>query len=226
MSTSNAFAFQRATDSANEATLLRSTFNRFLQRLAGPTLVQVVSCTNAGGVSAQGSVDVQPLVNQVNGKGQPTPHGVVHKLVYMRVMGGSNAIIMDPDEGDIGLACFCSRDISAVKAKKGQANPGSARMYDWADGAYLGSVLGGVPQQYFRFTAGGIFGVSPTEINFQAPKITLNATDTLNMSATNAANLQSPANTISGGGTSIDGKPFLPHEHINGGGTGNSGEVA
>jgi phage gp45-like len=31
---------------------------------------------------------------------------------------------------------------------------------------------------------------------------------------------------ITSSGTTIDGKPFLPHEHINGGGTGNSGIVA
>jgi hypothetical protein len=169
--TASAYPYQTGPDSANEYTLQRAAFYRFLQRLAGPTLVQVVSCTNAGGLAAQGSVDVQPLVNQVNGDGQPTPHGVVHKLLYQRIQGGSNAVILDPQPGDQGVAIFASRDISGVKAARGQANPGSARLYDWADGIYLFSVLGGVPVQYFQFDADGITCVSPTQINLQAPTV-------------------------------------------------------
>ena len=82
------------------------------------TLVQVVAVTNDGGVEPVGFVDVHPMVAQVDGKGQPTPHGVIYGLPYIRVQGGSNAVILDPQVGDIGLAVFCAQDISKVKATK------------------------------------------------------------------------------------------------------------
>jgi hypothetical protein len=146
-------------------------------------------------------------------------------------------VILDPQPGDIGVATFCSRDISSVKAAAAQSaangmpiqpqNPGSFRTFDWADGVYWGSFLGPLlPAQYVQVNTAGITVVSPTQITLQAPTITITASDALNMTATNSALLNSPANTISGGSTSIDGKPFLPHEHVNGGGTGNSGVVA
>ena len=42
------------------------------------TLVRVESCTNAGGVSPVGFVDVTPLVNQLTARDSPTPHVTIH----------------------------------------------------------------------------------------------------------------------------------------------------
>lgn len=125
-------------------------------KLQTATLVRVESCTNNGGVSPVGYVDVTPLVNQVDGAGNPTPHATIFGLPYLRIQGGANAIIIDPKPGDIGMAAFASRDISKVKATKQQANPGSLRTYDYADGMYLGGMLNGTPTQYIRFTDTGI----------------------------------------------------------------------
>lgn len=137
------------------------------------TLVQVVSVTNAGGVEAVGFVDIQILVQRVDGAGQVIDAGIVHDVPYLRLQGGANAVILDPQVGDIGIALMADRDISAVVATKAQAAPGSNRKHDAADALYLGGVLNGVPQQYVRFAAGGVEVVSPTKVTVRAPDVAL-----------------------------------------------------
>jgi len=144
-----------------------------LGELATATVVQVVAVTNAGGVEPVGSVDVLPLVRQVTPDGDGVPHGTVFGLPYMRMQGGANAVILDPQVGDIGIAVFASRDISSVKATKAEALPGSARTFDYADGLYIGGVLNGVPTQFVQFAAAGITIKSPTKVTIEAPAIEL-----------------------------------------------------
>ncbi len=127
-----------------------------LAKLQTATVVRVEACTNDGGVSPFGFVDVTPLVAQVDGSGNLTPHGTVFQLPYHRLQGGANAVIMDPKKGDLGIAVFASRDISSVKATQAAAGPGSGRSYDWADGMYIGGLLNGTPSQYLQFNDDGI----------------------------------------------------------------------
>lgn len=150
---------------------------QLLQNVRTNSLVKVISCTNDGGLAPVGRVVVQPLVFQMTGSLQFIPHGQIADVPYLRIQGGKNACIIDPEPGDIGLACFCSRDIANVKADPqaavaaGGASPGSFGVFDWADGLYLGGFLNQVPEQYFRFSADGIEVVSPTKITLQAPDI-------------------------------------------------------
>jgi hypothetical protein len=156
---------------------------QILQSVSGARLVRVISCTNSGGVSPVGFVDVQPLVNQLDGWGNATPHGTVFHLPYFRLQGGANAVIIDPVPGDIGVAIIEDRDISSVKATKAQANPGSRRIFDMADGLYVGGFLNGTPVQYIAFSASGIDVVSPTQIRMAAPNIVLQATESIGLTA-------------------------------------------
>lgn len=140
-----------------------------LSKMQTATLVRVVSCTNAGGVSPIGTVNVQPLVNQVDGNGNPEPHITVFGLPYLRIQGGANACIIDPVAGDIGVAVFASRDISNVKSTQAQANPGSGRQYDYADGVYLSTVLSAAaPTQYLQFDSNGITILTPNAVDITA----------------------------------------------------------
>lgn len=154
---------------------LQFLISQALLRLNTATLVKVVSVTNAGGLSPVGFVDVQPLVNQLDGAGNAVPHGVLFRLPYFRLQGGADAIILDPKAGDIGMAAFANRDISGVKAAKAQSNPGSWRSHDMADGLYFGGLLNGAPAQYVQFTADGINVVSPTKVTVTSPDIELDA---------------------------------------------------
>lgn len=154
-----------------------------LSRMQTATLVRVDACTNEGGVSPVGFVDVTPLVNQIDAQGNPTPHTTIFNLPYLRVQGGGNAIIIDPVPGDVGICVFASRDISKVKSTKTQANPGSFRKYDFSDGMYLGGMLNGTPSQYVRFTDTGIEILSPTAITLTAPDVTIVGTTSLTLTA-------------------------------------------
>jgi hypothetical protein len=123
---------------------------------ATATLVKVISCTNTGDVSAVGTVVVQPLVKLIDGAGNTSSHGELQALPYFRLYGGKNAVIMDPQKDDIGLAIFADRDISSVVTNQAEANPGSARRFNMADGLYVGGFLGSIPQQYVQFTDDGV----------------------------------------------------------------------
>jgi hypothetical protein len=127
-----------------------------LDRVATMKLVKVLSCTNSGGLSMAGTVNVQALVNQVDGSNQQQAHGTAFQLQYLRLQGGANAIIHDPSAGDIGLAIIADRDSSAVVANRGQANPGSSRRFSFSDGVYLGGILNGVPAQCVQFADGSL----------------------------------------------------------------------
>jgi hypothetical protein len=119
------------------------------------TLVQIKAVSNTDTVSPVGTVDVLPLVNMMDGLNNASKHITVYGLPYFRLQGGKNAIIVDPQVGDIGIAVFADRDISAVKANKKQSNPGSGRRFDMADGIYIGGVLNAAPTQYVQFTIDG-----------------------------------------------------------------------
>lgn len=137
---------------------------RILARVETAALVRVVACTNDGGLAPIGTVDVQPLVHQVDGYGKATPHGTIYGLPYLRMQGGSSAVILDPVAGDLGVAVFASRDTSAARSSLAPALPGSGRRHDPADGTYIGLCLGGAATQYLQFLANSLNIVSPGTI--------------------------------------------------------------
>lgn len=119
--------------------------------------VKVVA-VHGGGVAAPPTVDVQPLINQIDGDGNQTPHGIINNIPVARNQGGGNAIIIDPQVNDVGHMVIGDRDASALKANAGaRSNPGSFRMHDLADGVYHGAILNPAnPDQYIQFTTTGI----------------------------------------------------------------------
>ena len=196
---------------------LRFIVEQALSNVQTAAIVKVVACSNDGGLSPVGTVDVQILANQVSigsgGQMVGTPHLTMYGLPYLRVQGGANAIIIDPQPGDIGIAVFASRDITNVKSTKAQANPGSFRTHDFSDGMYIGGLLNGVPTQYIKFLDTGIEIVSPNnlrmtvgsasveimesgEVSITAPTLTANIAGAANITATGVV-------TITGSDVSI-----------------------
>lgn len=183
-----------------------------VNRINSCTLVQVVAVTNAGALSPVGFVDVQPLVNQLDGSNNQMPHAVVFGIPYFRLQGGTDAIIIDPKVGDIGIAVFADHDISSVKANKAQANPGSMRRFSLSDGLYIGGVLNGTPVQYIRYSAAGIEMVSPTKVTISAPLVEIDASTSLTVS-TPAAGY---SGTITAAGEIVAVSTPV-HSHVHGG---------
>lgn len=168
-----------------------------LGKMQTATLVRIESCTNAGALSPVGYVDVTPLVNQLDGQGNPTPHVTIYNVPYFRLQGGANGIIIDPQKGDIGVAVFASRDISQVKTTKKQGNPGSHRQYSFADGMYLGGMLNGTPTQYIQFSTAGIRIHSPTRVKIDAPDVLIEA-QTVEINASTSTTVTTPTFTVNG----------------------------
>lgn len=148
---------------------------QMLSRVATATIVRVMGVVNSGSDIPAGFVDVLPLVNQIDGLGNSVPHGIVYGCPYFRVIGGSNAIIIDPQVGDLGIAIFADHDISSVSATKAQANPGSRRRFDMSDAMYIGGLFGATPTQFVSMNTDGISITSPTKITLIAPIIEMDA---------------------------------------------------
>lgn len=221
---------QDLTAATSELNALTFVVQQILGRVNTATLVRVMACTNNGALSPVGTVDVQPLVNQIDGAGQATfgPNGTIYGLPYMRVQGGADALVLDPKPGDLGVAVFANRDISTVKTTKDTANPGSRRRFDLADGLYLGGMLNGVPTQYVRFSEAGVEVVSPSVVTVRAPSLVLDGA----LQVTGAAQFDGTLHTtgaVTGDSTAIytgqvtgAGIPLSTHKHTGvttGGGT-------
>jgi hypothetical protein len=168
-----------------------------LSKMQTATLVRIESCTNSGGLSPVGYVDVTPLVNQIDGQGNAIKHVTIYNLPYFRLQGGANGIIIDPQKNDIGVAVFASRDISKIKTTKKQGNPGSRRQYSFADGLYLGGMLNGTPTQYIQFNTTGIRIHSPTQIKLDAPDVLIEA-QTVEINASTSTTITTPIFTVNG----------------------------
>lgn len=148
------YSQQTLQDGADEANIYAFIVAQLLAQVSTMKLVQV-QAVHAAGEDEPPTVDVLPLVNQIDGGDNSTPHGTVYGLPIFRLQGGASAIICDPVVGDIGMVICADRDSSAVRASRGQANPGSRRKFDLADGVYLGTVLSLAPTCQIKFTEGG-----------------------------------------------------------------------
>jgi len=156
---------------ASEFNLLDFVIARALDKIQTVSLVKVINVNTTAL-----TVDVQVLTNLVTGGGASIPQGVIYGRPYLRLQGGTSGIICDPAVADMGLMVFCSRDISAVVAAAGTANPGSNRRFSWSDGVYVLGVLNPTPTQYLQFL-GGI-------INVQSPMLSTSGNVSVGSGAT------------------------------------------
>lgn len=219
--------FQSPFSTNGQTNALQFLVRQILTEVHTATIVEVQASTNAGADEAVGFVDVKVLVNLLDGEGKAHPHDTIHHLPYYRLQGGANAVILDPQKGDLGIALFAERDISSVKTNKAQSNPGTRRKFDWADGMYIGGLLNGVPTQYVRFSSSGVDVVSPSAINLTAPNIQINGVTDINGAFTQGGGSNGGDATIAGTMTAdtdvvVAGKSVVNHDHVgdSGGTTG------
>lgn len=155
---------QTPNSSANEYNAQDFIIKAVLAKIVTMELVRVEAVD-----TVKQTVDVLPLVHQMDGHGQAVPHLPIKGFPYWRLQGGNGGVICDPVVGDIGLAAFCSRDISSVVATKKPALPSSKRRFDWGDGIYFGGVCNINPTIFVKISAAGI--------TLKAPTVTIDATN-------------------------------------------------
>lgn len=103
------------------------------------------------------TVQVLPLVKQIDGNNETTSQGTIYSVPYRALLFGRNAVVADPAVDDVGVMICADRDISAVKETREESPPGSLRQYDQADGIYIGGLLTDQePEQYVKFTDTGM----------------------------------------------------------------------
>jgi phage baseplate assembly protein gpV len=138
----NRTGFAGLSNALDDFSRLQFVVQQMLNGLATATPVQVKAVSGD-------TVDVQPMVHQVDGKDTGTPHSTIHGLPFFALQAGASIVRLTPRVGDIGIAVFCHNDISSVKANKAPALPASRRRYSWSDGIYLGGLpaLNGVATQ-------------------------------------------------------------------------------
>lgn len=186
------------------ATEFNAVIHNLMSKIQTVTLVKVIA-VNGSGVEPVGTVDVQPLVQMIDGAGNVYAVGKIFSVPYFRLQGGANAIICDPVVGDIGLCAFASRDISAVKRNKAESAPSSRRQHDWNDGLYIGGFLNGTPAQYVQFGSDGIVIHSPKGITLEAPNIKMQASSVTTHTGSFSVNASQTAQFSGGAGISTDG---------------------
>lgn len=187
-------------DTQNEASLIEFIARKVMNGMATAALVKVMAVNGD-------TVDVQPMVHQVDGAGVAIPHGTIHALPWFSIRAGAVEISATPVDGDIGLAVFCQSDTSSAKATKAPAPPPTRRRFDWSDGFYFGGFLGPTATTFVRAKNG--------EVEVKAATIKL------------TGNVQVAGSLTASGEVTGNGKALSTHTH--GGvttGSGSSGPPA
>ncbi len=171
------------------------------------SMVVLVKAVTPGANGAPAKVDVQPMVNTLDGAGIAYAHGIVRGIPCFRYQGGTCAVMVDPQVGDIGEIQISHRDISSAIATRAVANPCSYRRFNYADSVYMGAILGPEPTDFVQVTPGAITVTTTGTMTLNAATLVINA------------NVQTTG-TVTNNGHAIDST----HKHVNSGGSGLGGE--
>lgn len=185
--------------SQSDANLIDFITRQVVNGMATVTLVQVKA------VYAD-TVDVQPMVAQLDGAGNAIPHGIIHDLPFFKLRAGAVEIRAVPVVGDIGMASFCHNDTSSVRATKAPAAPPTRRRFDWGDGLYLGGFLGPAATAWID--------VTPEQIEVKAPTIKLTADTLESVGAwTHDGSMDVTGDITSDGEVTASSKALSTHTH-------------
>jgi hypothetical protein len=167
------------------------------------------------------TVDVQPMIDQVDPAGNRTPHGTIYGVPAARYHAGGNLIKITPVVGDVGMMHLADRDASSLFANGGaQSPPGSSRRHDMADGFYHGGLYTIAPTNTIDLDGGNMAHTTQGTITHTAKgdishtsqgNIQHTAAGNITHEATEALNLSSGAGhplSLSGAGGLILNLPM------------------
>lgn len=169
----NSSYFHQNTDGNGFPSSLEAASQSFLSKLGTPLLVKV-EAVHPGEASITGMVDVQPMVHQQDATGRAYPRQVIHNVPYLRIQGGTSALIIDPKPGDIGFIIISGRDHTHAVTTRQPSPPASFRQFALQDCVYVGGFLNNGPNQFIQATEQGWRIVTPGIVSIEATKITAN----------------------------------------------------
>jgi hypothetical protein len=138
-------------------------------------LVEVIDVATSG-LAPVGFVSVKPLTLRTDADNNNIEQSIIHGVPYFRLQGGTNAIICDPQVGDIGWCGFCSRDISLVKRIRAMAATNVYRVSDISDAVFFGGWSNKTPTQYIMFNENGLNIKTTGNVNINGLTITADGT--------------------------------------------------
>ncbi|MBF0858149.1 baseplate assembly protein [Gluconobacter sp. LMG 31484] len=188
-----ASSFVGITQGNTDSSAIDAAVRRNLSDLGTNVLVQVSAVHAGNGIV--GTVDVTPMVHQQTSDGTAVPHGTIYGVPYLRIQGGTCAVIVDPVAGDIGYIIISGRDQSNVVATRAPALPGSFRQHSMADCVYVGGFLNEAPAHYVQITTDGVRIVTTGKVTVQASEMDVNCN--LNVSGTIKATGDVQAGSVS-----------------------------
>ncbi len=165
-------SFVGITQGNTDGSAIDAAVRRNLSDLGTNVLVKVAAVHAGDGIV--GTVDVTPMVHQQTSDGTAVPHGTIYGVPYLRIQGGTCAVIVDPVAGDIGYIIISGRDQSNVVATQAPALPGSFRQHSMADCVYVGGFLNGAPAHYLQITTDGVRIVTTGKVTVQASEMDVN----------------------------------------------------
>ena len=208
-----------------------SQFNSLITNVntAIPCKVVAIEKQEQRGVNIVGFVDIQLMIEQTNGQKKGNETAIICNVPYVRIQGGTNAVIIDPEINDLGVAIFASRDITNFKEARRQTPPATWRKFSISDAIYIGGIRNQKPVQYIHFRNDGIEIYSPKRVHITTPTVLIDSDNTtINTSAKTTINANGGceinAETTNNGNVKINGNTEISGNLLVGGIIGQTGE--
>lgn len=209
-----------------------SQFNSLITNVntAMPCKVVAIEKQEQRGVNIVGFVDIQLMIEQTNGQKKGNETAIICNVPYVRIQGGTNAVIIDPEINDLGVAIFASRDITNFKEARRQTPPATWRKFSISDAIYIGGIRNQKPVQYIHFRNDGIEIYSPKRVHITTPTVLIDSDNTtINTSAKTTINANGGceinAETTNNGNVLINGNTKISGNLLVGGIIGQTGEA-
>ena len=209
-----------------------SQFNSLITNVntAMPCKVVAIEKQEQRGVNIVGFVDIQLMIEQTNGQKKGNETAIICNVPYIRIQGGTNAVIIDPEINDLGVAIFSSRDITNFKEARRQTPPATWRKFSISDAIYIGGIRNQKPVQYIHFRNDGIEIYSPKRVHITTPTVLIDSDNTtINTSAKTTINANGGceinAETTNNGNVQINGNTKISGNLLVGGIIGQTGEA-
>ena len=209
-----------------------SQFNSLITNIntAIPCKVVAIEKQEQRGVNIVGFVDIQLMIEQTNGQKKGNETAIICNVPYVRIQGGTNAVIIDPEINDLGVAIFASRDITNFKEARRQTPPATWRKFSISDAIYIGGIRNQKPVQYIHFRNDGIEIYSPKRVHITTPTVLIDSDNTtINTSAKTTINANGGceinAETTNNGNVQINGNTKISGNLLVGGIIGQTGEA-
>ena len=133
--------------------------------------INSIDLVRVTGINDDGTINVIPIVQEVTAGGEPVPVVEISHIRYIRWQAGTNAVIMTPEIGDVGLFCICKKDIS--NAENGQI--ASYRRWNLQDGIYLGGIFNLNVQPATKIEINTDITITGTNVNIVAETANIKA---------------------------------------------------